>query len=78
MAQWLISIESARIHDGVETRYFTNSFQDDAVWWSPTGKARGTHFTPKWGDIPAKHWRIHPRPKAVVFCCRGKSFHQIA
>jgi hypothetical protein len=22
--------------------------------WSPTGKARGTYFTPRWGDIPAK------------------------
>ena len=22
------------------------------VSWSPTGKARGTHFTPQWGDIP--------------------------
>jgi hypothetical protein len=42
------------------------------VSWSPTGKARGTHFTPQWGDIPAKGWRIHPRPKAVAFCCRGK------
>jgi hypothetical protein len=40
--------------------------------WSPTGKARGTYFTPRWGDIPAKGWRIHPRPKAVAFCCRGK------
>ena len=20
--------------------------------WSPTGKARGTYFTPQWGDIP--------------------------
>jgi len=27
-----------------------------------------------WGDIPAKGWRIHPRPEAVAFCCRGKSF----
>jgi len=26
-----------------------------------------------WGDIPAKGWRIHPRPEAVAFCCRGKS-----
>ena len=41
--------------------------------WSPTGKARSPHFTPQWGDIPAKGWCIHPRPKAVVFCCRGKS-----
>jgi hypothetical protein len=24
-----------------------------------------------WGDIPAKGWRIHPRPEAVAFCCRG-------
>jgi hypothetical protein len=29
-------------------------------------------LTPQWGDIPAKPWRIHPRPKAVAFCCRGK------
>jgi len=43
-------------------------------------------FTPKWGDIRAKHWRIHPRAKpvparrsalaflheGVAFCCRGK------
>jgi len=29
-------------------------------------------FTPKWGDIPAKRWRIHPRAKPVAFCCRGK------
>jgi hypothetical protein len=42
------------------------------ILWSPTGKARGTHFTPQWGDIPAKGWRIHPRPKAVAFCRRGK------
>jgi hypothetical protein len=40
--------------------------------WSPTGKARGTERTPKRGDIPAKSWRIHPRPKAVAFCCRGE------
>jgi len=26
-----------------------------------------------WGDIPAKGWRIHPRPEAVAFCCRGKN-----
>jgi hypothetical protein len=30
------------------------------------------YFTPQWGDIPAKRWRIHPRPKAVAFCCRGE------
>jgi hypothetical protein len=42
------------------------------IQWSPTGKARGTYFTPRWGDIPAKRWRIHPRPEAVAFCCRGK------
>jgi xanthine dehydrogenase iron-sulfur cluster and FAD-binding subunit A len=45
----------------------------DIDQWSHTGKARGTHFTPQWGDIPAKGWRIHPRPKAVAFCCRGKT-----
>jgi hypothetical protein len=27
---------------------------------------------PERGDIPAKIWRIHPRPKAVAFCRRGK------
>ena len=53
--------------------------------WSPTGKARactpkcvsarrrGTRLTPERGDIPAKSWRIHPRPKAVAFCCRGEA-----
>jgi len=29
-------------------------------------------FTPEWGDIPAKRWRIHPRAKPVAFCCRGE------
>jgi len=42
--------------------------------WSPTGKARGTCLTPERGDIPAKSWRIHPRPKAMAFCCRGEPF----
>jgi len=28
-------------------------------------------FTPEWGDIPAKRWRIRPRAKPVAFCCRG-------
>jgi hypothetical protein len=28
---------------------------------------------PLWGDIPAKGWRIHPRPEAVAFCCRGQT-----
>jgi len=41
--------------------------------WSLTGKARSAGLTPKRGDIPAKNWRIHPRPKAVAFCCRGKA-----
>ncbi len=26
--------------------------------------------THMWGDIPAIRWRIPPRPKAVVSCCR--------
>jgi hypothetical protein len=28
--------------------------------------------TPMWGDIPATRWRIPPRPKAVVSCCRDE------
>ena len=40
--------------------------------WSPAGKARGTYFTPQWGDIPPLTGRIHPRPKAVPFCRRGQ------
>lgn len=38
------------------------------------GKARGTWLTPKRGDIPAKSWRIHPRPsRRGRDCCRAKS-----
>jgi hypothetical protein len=29
-------------------------------------------LTPQWGDIPAKRWRMQPRPKAVTFYCRGE------
>jgi hypothetical protein len=39
---------------------------------APRAKPVAPYFTPQWGDIPAKRWRIHPRPKAVAFCCRGK------
>ena len=28
--------------------------------------------TPMWGDIPATRWRIPPRPKTVVSCCRDE------
>jgi len=38
---------------------------------APRAKPAAPYFTPQWGDIPAKRWRIHPRPKAVAFCCRG-------
>src|SRR4030043_316032 len=38
----------------------------------PRGQRRGAWLTPERGDIPAKSWRIHPRPKAVAFCRRGK------
>jgi hypothetical protein len=41
---------------------------------APRAKLVAPYFTPQWGDIPAKRWRIHPRPKAVAFCCRGKTF----
>jgi hypothetical protein len=35
------------------------------------------YLTPQWGDIPAKRWRIHPRPKAVAFCCRGNDYGRL-
>jgi hypothetical protein len=44
--------------------------------WSPTGKPVAPYLTPQWGDIPAKCWRIHPRPKAVASCSRGESLQK--
>jgi hypothetical protein len=40
---------------------------------APRAKPVAPYPTSQWGDIPAKGWRIHPRPKAVAFCCRGKN-----
>jgi len=40
---------------------------------SPTGKARGTPLTPKRGDVPAKSWRIQPRPKGRGFLLPGEN-----
>jgi hypothetical protein len=45
---------------------------NDLYGGAPRAKPVAPYFTPQWGDIPAKRWRIHPRPKAVAFCCRGK------
>jgi hypothetical protein len=43
------------------------------ILWSPTGKALDTLLHAEWGDISRPlTGRIHPRPKAVAFCCRGK------
>jgi len=40
----------------------------------PHGHSPWTPFLmPKWGDIPAKGWRVYPRAKPVAFCCRGKT-----
>jgi hypothetical protein len=40
---------------------------------APRAKPVAPYFTPQWGDISRlTSGRIHPRPKAVAFCCRGK------
>ena len=39
---------------------------------APRAKPAVPFLTPTWGDIPATRWRIPPRPKAVVSCCRDE------
>ena len=52
------------------------------LWYfRPYGATRAKlvapYFTPQWGDISRPlTGRIHPRPKAVAFCCRGKFFYE--
>jgi hypothetical protein len=51
--------------------------------WNPMGKAPGTlpnahlgrHFPSGVGTVvtAVKRWRIPPRPKAVVSCCRNEA-----
>jgi hypothetical protein len=68
----------------IRQEYLTKSYQavvatarivaDDVIFGgAPRAKPVAPYLTPQWGDIPAKCWRIHPRPKAVASCCRGKT-----
>jgi len=38
----------------------------------PRGQSPWHLIDAMWGNIPAKGSRIHPRPEAVAFWCRGK------
>ena len=45
----------------------------NGVLWA---KPVAPYPTLMWGEIPATRWRIPPRPKAVVSCCRGEWFEK--